>query len=124
MTAVELGPWGEGVAANYLEQRGWTILGRNVRYAAGEIDLIARRDEVLAFCEVKTRSEAERWGHPARAVGQRKRSAVTRVAREWLLENAHRSRTYRFDIITVVVGPDAPPVVEHIEDAWWGMGCR
>jgi len=54
-----LGQWGESLAAHYLQQRGYTILARNVRTAYGEIDLVARQLEppaaVTVFVEVKTR---------------------------------------------------------------------
>jgi len=40
-----LGAWGEGVAAQYLSERGYTILGRNIRTPYGEIDIVARQEE-------------------------------------------------------------------------------
>lgn len=49
------GAWGERVAARRLRLRGWWVLARRYRAGGGEIDLIARRDRVLAVCEVKTR---------------------------------------------------------------------
>jgi len=66
-----LGSWGESLAADYLSQRGYKILERNVRTPYGEIDLVARQDiekssqsrpyaraseGVIVFVEVKTRS--------------------------------------------------------------------
>jgi putative endonuclease len=124
MTASDLGRWGEDVARAYLEERGWTIVAQNARQGRGEIDLIARRAEVLAFCEVKTRSEGERWGHPTMSVNWRKRLAVTRVARAWLFAHPQPRTTLRFDVISVVAHDGGPPIVEHFEDAWWGNGVR
>ncbi|MCH7992121.1 MAG: YraN family protein, partial [Gemmatimonadetes bacterium] len=52
----ELGAWGERLAGARLERRGWTILERNYRLGRREVDLIARKEGILAFVEVKTRS--------------------------------------------------------------------
>jgi putative endonuclease len=55
-TAV-VGAWGEGVAAVFLEQNGYRIIGRNVRPdRRDEIDIIARIGASLVFVEVKTRA--------------------------------------------------------------------
>ncbi|MEW5941133.1 MAG: YraN family protein, partial [Chloroflexota bacterium] len=51
-----VGRWGEQAAAEYLEKRGYLILARNFRTKHGEIDLIARQDNILVFVEVKARS--------------------------------------------------------------------
>ena len=50
------GSAGEDAACAFLMQRGWTILGRNVRRGRGEIDVIARKRDTVAFVEVKRRS--------------------------------------------------------------------
>ena len=49
----ELGAWGEERAAKYLRSKGYTILERNFRCRAGEIDIIARRGGIITFVEVK-----------------------------------------------------------------------
>ena len=51
----DLGKWGEGVAADYLEQQGYSILERGWRSGHKDIDLIAFKQGILAFVEVKTR---------------------------------------------------------------------
>ena len=48
------GHWGEDAAVRYLKTRGYEILDRNYRSSWGEIDIIARQRDVLAFVEVKT----------------------------------------------------------------------
>ncbi len=65
-----LGRWGEGVAATHLEAHGYTILARNWRCAAGEIDLVARDGETLVFVEVKTR-RGRAYGAPEEALTPR-----------------------------------------------------
>ena len=51
---------GEERAAHYLARRGYTILARNARGASGELDIVARHGEVLAFIEVKNHRTRER----------------------------------------------------------------
>ena len=55
----ELGAWGEEQAARWLRRKGYTILERNYACRFGEIDLIARKREVIAFVEVKLRKNAD-----------------------------------------------------------------
>ena len=54
MTAKELGKFGENVAALYMEKKGYKILRRNFCVKGGEIDIIAEKDGIIAFTEVKT----------------------------------------------------------------------
>ncbi|MCR5091012.1 MAG: YraN family protein [Oscillospiraceae bacterium] len=58
MKSAELGRWGEERTAEAMEQAGWTILDRNYRCRYGELDIVARRDDILAFTEVKLRKNA------------------------------------------------------------------
>ncbi len=78
------------------------MVDRNWRTPAGELDLVARRDETVVFCEVKAR-RSERFGGPAEAVTPRKRATIRRLAAAWLA--AHRGlprREIRFDVVTVL----------------------
>ena len=58
MKKTELGAWGEQLAAEHMEAAGYRILARNFRSRFGEIDIIARRGNILAFVEVKLRKDA------------------------------------------------------------------
>lgn len=102
-----LGALGEQHAAERLAAAGASILARNVRTRHGEIDLIAIDDGCLAFVEVKTLREANRFGpeRPALAVGLRKQRRIRRLAAAWLAEAGHlpRFRAIRFDVIEVMV---------------------
>lgn len=111
------GRLGEEVAARYLESAGWTILGRNVRHGRREVDLVAFREGVLAFVEVKAR-RGDGFGHPLEAITPLKRREIARVARGWLRANPIPVALIRFDAVAVHLRRGRPPVVDHVEDAW------
>lgn len=109
-----LGGHGEALAAGWYEQRGYEIVERNWRVAEGEIDLVIRRDHVLVFCEVKTRT-SDRFGTGAEAVTPAKQRRLRRLAAAYLRGSGSSSRaqTVRFDVASVT-GRD----VEVIEEAF------
>jgi putative endonuclease len=111
-----LGRRGEARAAAHLASRGFTILDRNFRFHRNEIDLVARRDDLVIFVEVKTRS-GDAFGHPLEAVTARKRREIERVARAWIQRRGRAGDDYRFDAIAVTEGPRGAELV-HVEDAW------
>ena len=122
------GVWGERIAAAHLEQRGYKILGRNVRFGPRrELDLVARAPagDTLVFVEVKTR-KSERFGRPVSAVDRGKRRAFGRAVVQYLRRLRTRPARVRFDVVEVVGTPgDAAPVVRHIENAFsLGPGYR
>lgn len=100
-----LGRRGEDAAAQWYESNGFTIVDRNWRGHAGELDLVAvafvgRRPQVVAFVEVKTRSTS-RFGSGVLAVGATKQQRIRRLAGQWLSEQRARIDTVRFDIVDV-----------------------
>jgi putative endonuclease len=112
------GRWGEEQAARFLEARGWTILERNLRSGRKEVDLVARKNSVVAFVEVKCR-RGPRFGHPLDAITPAKQREIGRVARDWLRGRSLGSGIQiRFDAVSVYWPPGASPRVEHIQDAW------
>ena len=118
MDPMALGRKGEEEAVRYLEDRGWKILGRNVRQDRKEVDVIAFRDGVLAFIEVKCRT-SRRFGHPVEAITWRKRREIAWVARAWLRARTLPSGTLvRFDAISVLCPAGEAPQILHLPDAW------
>ena len=122
------GAWGEQIAADFLETKGYRILGRNVRFGSRcELDLVARSPapEALVFVEVKTRRN-EDFGRPASAVDRGKRRALGRAAMRYLQRIKAKPARIRFDVVEVVGTPDGPPpVVRHVESAFsLGPGYR
>lgn len=96
-----LGAYGEAVVADWYRARGYTVVARNWRCREGEIDLILVRDELVVFCEVKTR-RTDAFGLPAEAVGWKKQQRLRRLAARWLAESGSRSEDVRFDVASVV----------------------
>jgi putative endonuclease len=78
----ELGRRGERRAAWFYRLRGYAILGRNVRLAAGEIDLVVRRGSTLVIAEVKTR-QSEGAGEGHEAVNRAKRERMIRLGDQY-----------------------------------------
>jgi len=95
-----LGASGELAVADYLIQRGYTILERNITYRGGEVDLIAQCHTVLAFIEVKTRSTA--YFALSSIITPQKQAALIRAAHRYLATHAASHHTIiRFDVAIV-----------------------
>ena len=112
---------GEMAALAYLTACGWSIEAHRFKLGRHDIDLIARREGIVAFIEVKTRRGSS-CGTPVESVDRRKRQAVAKVAALWLLRFGRPTDTYRFDVIAVHEGKGGARRIEHIEDAWRGGG--
>lgn len=96
----KLGGHGEDFAARVLENAGYRILFRNYRSRTGEIDIIATRDGVLHFVEVKTRTDDE-FGYPSDAVTENKRRSIRRTAECYLSERHAVWRSISLDVMEV-----------------------
>lgn len=108
----ELGEFGENVAVQYLENCGYTIVQRNYRCRAGEIDVIAGIHNRLSFIEVKTRRSSE-YGRPCEAVADSKKKHIRAAACSYLrsLKNeGYAPVDVRFDVMEITI--------EHIEGAF------
>ena len=127
----KLGVQGERLAAKHLEARGCEVIARNFRTRFGELDLVARDERFLVFCEVKTRIVRATAGSvptsanplgPFASIGSRKQRRVRAIAREWLaqglLEGA-RPPEIRFDAIGISFDTRGRLVaLEHLEAAF------
>jgi putative endonuclease len=95
-----LGADGEKVAEEFLRRRRYTIVERNYRCRAGEVDLVALDGDTIVFIEVKTR-RSEGFGTPLDAVDLRKQRQVCRAAQQFLVERRLHDRPARFDVVGV-----------------------
>ncbi|MBI2408898.1 MAG: YraN family protein [Gemmatimonadetes bacterium] len=113
----DFGELGERIAARWLEHHGYTVLARRWRSGHRDIDVVAQRDGVVAFVEVKTRSAME-FGDPVEAVHAQKQRSLVRSAREWIARHqGTEPNAYRFDVIGVLLR-DSTVWVRHIESAF------
>ena len=106
-----LGIKGEKKARSYLKENGWKILEKNYKTPFGEIDIIARKDDVVAFIEVKTRL-SDIFGAPSEAVTNMRKLRYIRGA-NYYFTNKTIDFTVRFDIIEVYRDK-----LNHIENAF------
>ncbi|MCI5167945.1 MAG: YraN family protein [Candidatus Electrothrix sp. GM3_4] len=106
---------GEDLAAQHLEQQGYTILERNYRLRIGEIDIIARDKEYLVFIEVKTR-RSRRIGNPFEAVDIRKQKKIVKIASAYL---QGKELPVRFDVVAVYLN-EQDVRIEVLKNAFEG----
>ncbi|MEO0108231.1 MAG: YraN family protein [candidate division WOR-3 bacterium] len=113
----DLGKRGEEIAACYLKKLGYEILGRNLRFQGGEIDIVARHRDVLVFVEVKARRSAD-FAPPIESVRQKKQKRLRWLAECYLAEHPDLPDSeIRFDVVSVVL-PGRAPTVEHVINAF------
>jgi putative endonuclease len=108
-----LGVYGEAYAARHLVEQGMTVVDRNWRCSAGEIDLVLRDGGVLVVCEVKTRSSTA-FGSPLEGVTARKAARLRRLAARWLAEHSVHPDEVRIDLVGVLLCGGGSPRVDHV----------
>src|SRR6267154_6699969 len=96
------GELGERAAKKHLQKLGLKFLTANFRSARGEIDLIFRDGDCLAFVEVKARS-SEDWTRPAAAVNAERRRRLSKCALNYLRLLNNPAVKIRFDIVEVLL---------------------
>jgi len=100
--AFRVGLSAESRAALFLIAKGFRILARRWRSPLGEIDIVARRRQLLVFAEVKARAS---FDEAAEAINERQRQRIVAAAEIWLAQNPHEDiRDIRFDAILVAPG--------------------
>ncbi len=112
-----LGDEGESRAEAFLRRKGFTILGRNLQFSAGELDLVADDHGVLVFVEVKRRRTGA-FGGALEAVDARKQAKLIRVAAQFLAQHRIRNKACRFDVVLLQEGRDGSTAVQHITNAF------
>lgn len=100
------GTHGENKAVSFLTAKGYTILKRNWRHANWEIDIIAEKNGILHFVEVKTRRTST-YGHPEDDVSKKKFKHLVYAAEEFLIQSPGWKRI-QFDIISITLTRGEP----------------
>jgi putative endonuclease len=103
----------------YLIAHGWEIAAHRFRIGRNDLDLVARRADLVAFIEVKTR-RSDRFGPGRMTIGWKKRLTLERLAEVWRLRYGAPGDIYRFDVLEVIPEAGEPSRIEHLPDAWRG----
>jgi putative endonuclease len=111
------GELGERAAKRCLRRQGLKFLAANFRSERGEIDLIFRDGDCLAFIEVKTRS-SEDWTRPAAAVNAERRRRLSRAALDYLRLLKDPAVKIRFDIVEVLLAEGKVRELRHLPNTF------
>ena len=111
----ELGKQGEKLAVEFLRENGYEILETNWTFQKAEVDVIAKREDVLAIVEVKTRSSID-FGLPQDFVRPKKIQLLVKAVNEYVTQN-DLDVSVRFDIIAIQKNGNEF-IIEHLEDAF------
>lgn len=113
-----LGRWGQSRCEKFLKRTGCRTIARNYSFRGGELDLImADKDGAIVFVEVKTRRNEE-FATARSAVNSKKMNKMKRTAKCFLKDFNVSDRPLRFDVMTVVLGPEGSPVICHYPNAF------
>jgi putative endonuclease len=113
---VDRGKQGEELAEAFLVNKGFMILHRNWRHSHYEIDLIAIKDDLLHFIEVKYRS-TDRFGHPEGNVSKKKIKFLLQAVDEYLFLHP-QFRNFHIDILSITGKKNGEPEYFFIEDVY------
>ena len=111
------GKAGEAVAAEFLKKSGYKILEKNFRKTYGEIDIIAKKEENIAFVEVKTRKN-DIFGTPAEFVTKEKQKKIIKTAYTYIQKH-NLDVEFTFDIIEVYMDDKKVKNINHIKNAFY-----
>jgi putative endonuclease len=109
-----IGKWGEDSVAAYLTKRGYEIITRNARTPYGEIDIIARQDDIYILVEVKTLTSSKNF-FPEQNVTARKREHMLAAGEHYAAEN--EIDHWQIDVIAVEGKVGLEPKITHFENA-------
>lgn len=115
----DVGSQGERLAANYLKQKGFRILARNLKSKLGEIDIVAQvpASQDVAVIEVKTRvlqdDGPSPFTRPEERVSPSKQLQLTKLACQLARRKRLKARVIRFDVVGVDIVPGGQTVIRH-----------
>lgn len=106
----KLGQWGEDQAGRYLEAHGCQVVTTNWRCTAGEVDLVVRDGDWLAFVEVRTR-RGRAFGTAAESITATKLARMAAVAESYVYETEWEG-DWRLDVVAIQVRSGQAPAIE------------
>ncbi|MBQ2714559.1 MAG: YraN family protein [Clostridia bacterium] len=103
---------GEDLAVKYLKENGYFVIDKNVRVAGVEIDVLAKRDDFIVLCEVKTR-ESEQYGGGLEGVTKNQQRRYLMAGEYLSVKPEYQGYSFRFDVIEVLRDK-----INHVENAF------
>ena len=110
-----MGNFGEYLAGNYLEKKGFKIINKNYSSRYGEVDIVAEKNNSLVFVEVKLRKKNSKvsGGESVNSFKQRK---IIKTALVYI-SNLKKDLNARFDVVEICGGVDNHKIT-HLENAF------
>ncbi|MFL0246961.1 YraN family protein [Candidatus Clostridium stratigraminis] len=102
----KIGTLGELLAEKYIKKQGYIIIEKNFSCKIGEIDIIGKDKEHIAFIEVKSRYNTD-YGRPAEAVNYNKKRKLYKAAEFYIMKNKLYNFSFRFDVIEILLKLDS-----------------
>jgi putative endonuclease len=112
----DTGKYGEYLAEKYLTGKDFTILHKNWRHSHWEVDIIACREDILYFIEVKTK-KTKTFGLPEESVTPKKIQNLKNAAEEYLYLHPQWKRI-QFDVLAILMMKKKPVEYFYIEDVY------
>lgn len=111
-----IGRRGEDIATEFLLQKGYIILEKNFRKRYGEIDIIAEKDNVLIFIEVKTRTSSQ-FGTPVESISFWKLQSLMKTAQLYKKLHPHLPEALQIDAVAIIISKTGElENLDHIEN--------
>ncbi|WP_195988918.1 YraN family protein [Clostridium sp. D53t1_180928_C8] len=113
-----IGAYGETIASDFLTTNGYKILDMNYRNRYGEIDIICENDNIIIFCEIKSRY-TNTFGSPIESVTYNKQKQIIKLSQVYLLYKKYQNYNVRYDVIEIIFNnKNASFKLNHLKDAF------
>ena len=114
----DIGSFGEALAKDYLISKGYKILNMNFRNKFDEIDIICKKNNLLIFCEIKSRY-SNSFGSPIESITCYKQKQIIKLSELYLISKKYYNFNVRYDIIEVIFNTiTSSHIINHVQDAF------
>ena len=114
----DIGSFGEALARDYLISKGYKILNMNFRNKFGEIDIICKKNNLLIFCEIKSRY-SNSFGSTIESITCYKQKQIIKLSELYLISKKYYNFNVRYDIIEVIFNTiTSSHIINHVQDAF------
>ena len=114
----DIGSFGEALARDYLISKGYKILNMNFRNKFGEIDIICKKNNLLIFCEIKSRY-SNSFGSPIESITCYKQKQIIKLSELYLISKKYYNFNVRYDIIEVIFNTiTSSHIINHVQVAF------